>query len=381
MTPHETNGGDSAPLVVPVDRELRLLWPVAVARSKRKELQGATAGVLIALHYYSDWTTGDDARPGQKLLASLVGVSERTVSDALKRGVATGYVELVKRGGGRGGRGKANVYRLTLPKDEAARLESEARPGKRDDSPEGITSGQSTPLADTSAEVMASGQSECGSELESEMTGSTGRMTGSHDFRLPTNSTYQKEKKGSPSRGTSLTRVGAREEEPPTPSSPDPVERPLTRDADDVEMPALRRVEDAMPGGLTAAERKIAVSELKKNGDRPYPVIAKLRQDRDKARQEKLNAREQLDAVARRRTMSPSTNQDEADTAASKRREMRLKAEAELNEVRKAPAPPPPATDDRLTTLSEPARLHDPFPRNFMETAPCPADPNPVPVF
>lgn len=381
MTPRETSGVDSAPIVVPAERELRQLWPVAVARSKRKELHGATAGVLIALWSYSDWTQGDRAHPGEKLLASLVGVSERTVRDAIKRGIAAGYVELVKRGGGRSGRGKANVYRLTLPKDEGARLESEAHPGKRDASPEGMTSGQSVLRTNVSPEAIATGQTACGSELECEMTGSTGRMTGSHDFRLTTNSTYQKETKGSPSRGTSPPRVGAREEEPPTPSSPDAVECPLTRDADDVELPALRRVEDAMPGGLTAAERKIAVSELKKNGDRPYPVIAKLHQDRDKARQEQLNAREQLDAVARRHAMSPSANQDEAGAAASKRRERRLKAEAELNEVRKAPAPPPPATDDRLTTLSEPARLHDPLPRNFIETAPCPADPNPVPVF
>lgn len=363
MTPHETNGGDSAPLVVAVDRELRNLWPIAVTRSKRKELKGATAGVLIALHYYSDYETGEEARPGEKLLASLVGVSERTVSEALKRGIAAGYVELVRRGGGRGRSRKANVYRLTLPEDEAARLWIEAHPN-RDDSPEDITSDQSAPLADVSPEVMTSDQSEVGNDFESEMTGSIRRMTGSDDFRLPTNSTYQKEKEGSPSRGTSPTRGGARDEAPPTHSSPDPVDRPLTRHADP-KLPPLRLVEDALAGGLTGSERNEAVSRLKMNGGRHYPVIAHLRAERDKGRRGRKT-----------QANTPKTNQ----TGIRKPDPQRLKAEAELNKARKAAATPPPTTDDRPATPSEPARLHDPLPRNFTETAPCSSTTNLAPV-
>ncbi len=376
MTPRETSGVDSAPIVVPAERELRQLWPVAVARSKRKELHGATAGVLIALWSYSDWTRGDKAHPGEKLLASLVGVSERTVRDAIKRGVAAGYVELVKRGGGRGGRGKANVYRLTLPRDEAARLAIEAHP-KRDDSSEVITSGQSAHRVDSSPEAVPSGQTECGSELESEMTGSTGRMTGVHDFRLPTNSTYQKEREGSPSGGTSPARGGACAEEPPNPPQPVPVERPLTRDADD-ELPPLRRVEDAMRGWSSGDERKRADTMLRE-GLSIYAVIAELRKDRDKARQDQLNAREQLEAVARRRAMAPKANQAEARTPDPQR----PKAEAELNEARKPPAAqPPPTSDEPPARPVEEAQLHDRIPRNFTspETAPCPTAPSPVPA-
>lgn len=106
------------------------------------------------------------------------------------------------------------------------------------------------------------------------------------------------EEDGSPSRGTSPARGGAREEEPPISPQPDAVERPLTRDAN-AELPAMRLVEDAMPGGLSAAERRTAVMLLAENGGRHYPVIAHLRAGRDEERRSRTFRDETL-AVHRR---------------------------------------------------------------------------------
>lgn len=109
---------------------------------------------------------------------------------------------------------------------------------------------------------------------------------------------HEPSRSGSPSRGTSPARGGAREEEPPISPQPDAVERPLTRDAD-AELPAMRLVEDAMPGGLSAAERRTTVMLLAENGGRHYPVIAHLRAGRDEERRGRTFRDETL-AVHRR---------------------------------------------------------------------------------
>lgn len=214
---------DDRPEVIPATGDLRNLWPIAVGRNKRRDFRGATVGVLLALHYYSDWVSGENARPGTELLSKLVGVSEKTARTALIRGQEAGYVELARRGGGRGGKGNASVYRLTLPVVEAAELRAAVTSGKVAASPEVAPTGQSQRDASDSPEPMPSGHSPTSpegigsghsansdnqrtispedmtsgeSERDSGMTGSFREMTGSHDFQLPTNHTFQEKEGG-----------------------------------------------------------------------------------------------------------------------------------------------------------------------------------------
>ncbi|QOV99537.1 helix-turn-helix domain-containing protein [Rhodococcus pyridinivorans] len=97
-----------------VGGQLRAAWTLAVLRSP--DLTAAQKNVLTALREFSNYRTGDEARPGLVLLAAASGVSRATVADALKAGIAAGFIEQTRRGGGRsGGPKSASEYRLLIP--------------------------------------------------------------------------------------------------------------------------------------------------------------------------------------------------------------------------------------------------------------------------
>ncbi|WP_143264230.1 hypothetical protein [Amycolatopsis kentuckyensis] len=85
--------------------------------------------LALVLATYAD-ADGSRVRPGLDLLVSDTGQSKATV----KRGLAQlrddlGVLELVSRGGGRGGQGKAATYRLAFPHDLLDRVELAPIPG------------------------------------------------------------------------------------------------------------------------------------------------------------------------------------------------------------------------------------------------------------
>lgn len=71
-----------------------------------------TLALVIATHANRD---GTNIRVGRQLLADILDASEHTVSVNRQTLVSMGFLELVKRGGGRAGDGTVNVYRLTDP--------------------------------------------------------------------------------------------------------------------------------------------------------------------------------------------------------------------------------------------------------------------------
>lgn len=95
-------------------------------------------GFILAT--YADTRTGASIRPGVTRLAQDTGASVRNVSRGLQALEAAGYIMCVRHGSsyGRGGKGMASLYRLTLPVVQA--------PGKQV-SPVSADSEQVTPVA------------------------------------------------------------------------------------------------------------------------------------------------------------------------------------------------------------------------------------------
>lgn len=72
--------------------------------------------VALVLATYAD-PNGTRVRPGQDVVAAVTGCTERTVQRQFRLLTEMNLIELVRRGGGRGGKGKASEYRLTIPVD------------------------------------------------------------------------------------------------------------------------------------------------------------------------------------------------------------------------------------------------------------------------
>lgn len=78
--------------------------------------------LALVLATYAD-PDGSRVRPGEAVLASVTGDSERNVRRLLRHlADELGLLSQVTRGGGRGGRGRAAVWRLTIPVDLLDRL-------------------------------------------------------------------------------------------------------------------------------------------------------------------------------------------------------------------------------------------------------------------
>lgn len=79
--------------------------------------------LALVLASYAD-PDGSRVRPGVDVLAAVTGASERTVRRQMRTLVDDyGLLRQVVRGGGRHGRGRANVYQLAVPTDLLDRVE------------------------------------------------------------------------------------------------------------------------------------------------------------------------------------------------------------------------------------------------------------------
>jgi hypothetical protein len=92
--------------------------------------------VALTLATYSNGRTGGNVRPGIQRLAKVTGLSERTIIRSVKELEELGMVACVRRGSslGRGGKGMASTYQLTVPVDLGAGAD-----GTGDSSPDHVT--------------------------------------------------------------------------------------------------------------------------------------------------------------------------------------------------------------------------------------------------
>lgn len=86
-------------------------WRAAICDS---DLRPAVRHVALAMSLYMS-ERGDSAFPGAKRLAHDTGLTERAVRTLLGDLAAAGWLELVARGGLKGGKRMANLYRATIP--------------------------------------------------------------------------------------------------------------------------------------------------------------------------------------------------------------------------------------------------------------------------
>jgi hypothetical protein len=113
--------------------------------------------LALILSTYAD-SDGSRIRPGNEVLAAVTGDSEKNVRRILKvLREDFGLVQQVSRGGGRGGKGRAAEYQLTIPTDLLDRVVL-LGPGER---------------ATKSVDLQASGQS--GNPPDTQMSGQTGQ--------------------------------------------------------------------------------------------------------------------------------------------------------------------------------------------------------------
>lgn len=89
---------------------------------RRARLPKPVKLLALVLATYAD-PDGSRVRPGLPVLASVTGDSERNVGRILRHlSDDLGLLRQVARGGGRGGKGRASVYRLTIPTDLLDRI-------------------------------------------------------------------------------------------------------------------------------------------------------------------------------------------------------------------------------------------------------------------
>lgn len=86
-------------------------WRAALTDS---DLPATTRHVALTLSIYMS-EKGDSAFPGARRLANDTGLTERAVRKHLGLLVATGWLEVVQRGGLRGEQRRANAYRAVVP--------------------------------------------------------------------------------------------------------------------------------------------------------------------------------------------------------------------------------------------------------------------------
>lgn len=98
--------------------------------------------LALVLATYSD-PDGTRVRPGNEVLADVTGDSEKNVRRIMAQLRRMCLIEMVTRGGGRGGKGRASEYRLTIPSDLLDRMELLSPDDRAEDSPDIQVSAQS----------------------------------------------------------------------------------------------------------------------------------------------------------------------------------------------------------------------------------------------
>lgn len=185
----------------------------------------------FVLATYAD-PDGTRVRPGMEVLAAVTGDSEKNARRILSTLREMGLVELVSRGGGKGGRGKASEYRLTIPDDLLERFAMLEPGDKPAESPDIQMSAQSThnpvdnPVdKDDSPDTQTSGQSEADEPndrtsraLSEPMTGHLG--SNDRTSRCPTTSHVHQPPKETRPVVTTAGESRPRAREPPNDTNP-----------------------------------------------------------------------------------------------------------------------------------------------------------------
>ncbi len=183
--------------------------------------------VALTLATYAD-ADGTRVRPGVDVLAAVTGQGASTVRRLVAALRESGLIEVVARGGGRSGRGRATEYRLTLPSDvdslsllpptEVSSLRIAS--AQSDDSPLAQESAQSAPSpVDKSDSLLAieSGQSAADEPIDRSENTVTGLLTARSGLLT----------------ARSSERLPSHLHQPPKsdqPSGPDPTQPPTARD-------------------------------------------------------------------------------------------------------------------------------------------------------
>ncbi|PFH05768.1 hypothetical protein BX598_0382 [Micrococcaceae bacterium JKS001869] len=117
-----TDDQTSTPATRPVGR---FEWEAVFRSTPVTPVSVKALGLTLAT--YANTRTGTDIRPGVARLAADLGTSPRTIITGLGELERAGFLECVRRGStyGRGGKGMASVYRLTLPVGATADAEAE----------------------------------------------------------------------------------------------------------------------------------------------------------------------------------------------------------------------------------------------------------------
>lgn len=116
---------------------------------KARELSATQGFILLRLMEYANWHDGREAHPGMATLANDAGVTERTVSRALRLAKDFGLIEETYHGGGAGDTAKASEFRFLAENLAPSALVSRAghapstrrlpRVGATDDATDDIT--------------------------------------------------------------------------------------------------------------------------------------------------------------------------------------------------------------------------------------------------
>lgn len=186
---------------------------------RRISMPGNVKLLALTLSTYAD-ADGTRVRPGQGTLAGVVGVTDRTIRrhlTILKDDL--GLLELVSRGGGRGGKGNQAEYRLTIPADLLDRVRLLSPSEEAGESPDIQVSGQSEESPDT----QMSGQS-VESPVDNPVSADT-QMSAENDFHRTSDVASER----LTGHLTSIDR---------TSGCPTTTHRPTTRDQPPTELPA-----------------------------------------------------------------------------------------------------------------------------------------------
>jgi DNA-binding transcriptional ArsR family regulator len=205
-------------------------------------------GTLLSTYADSD---GSRVRPGEKRLIAVTGKSESTVRRWLKWYLDNGLLTLAARGGGRGGKGKTNTYRLSIPPDLLDKFELLSEDDR-------VPYLASVP-ADESPVIQETGQSP--ESPVAQMTGQTSTddaMTGlDGDRSIPTENDFHRSNQASQSGMTGQIRrmTGHPDDRlPPTsptttdhPTTPDPAQPPTAHEDQKTDQPEVEVEPRAAP--------------------------------------------------------------------------------------------------------------------------------------
>lgn len=221
---------ETGPSAVPTPR---FEWERLV---RRIVMPGPHKLMAFVMASYAD-ADGSRVRPGNDVLAAVTDQSEKNVRRIVTALRELGLLRVAARGGGRGGKGKATEYQLTIPTDLLDRAEV-LTPGERPVSPDIQMSAQNdqppldnpeSPDTEMSAQLADVISIDRTSDTVTErMTGHFQRMTGHPDVRLPTTYTNHLDHNSYPTPNATTDRAKPRARAPTDHQPPSTADPPTT---------------------------------------------------------------------------------------------------------------------------------------------------------